>query len=255
MTHILNLLLLLPLFSSLILVSCKNHVADQKNASQINVSTIEDLLLFAYNSRNDPIFYDICDRLNDSIINGKLAWYQKRLEINEVTEKINWTFIREDFPIPSVNQRLLFEICIDGSDFILIKCGKASFNDLQALAEEYIFYPDSLEREIVLRRSEYTPLGERDVSRATAVISSDVIGKNGLSMEEWKLFFDCIHEMILLTEKKRNQLSWEEWNKDFESLSFEKQVGISTIIGSRVTLIFNFPCCLETTPYSPPLSK
>jgi hypothetical protein len=247
MAQILNMLLLFPLFSILLLIDCRNQVVDHKSTSQIHLSTIEDLLLFAYNSRNGSIFHDICIGLNDSIANGKLAWYQKKLEINEVTKEINWIFIREEYPIPSVHHRLLFEICIEGGDSISIKCDKTSINDLRILAEEFIFNPDSLEKKIVIRKSKFAHFGEIDVSRATAVLSADLTGKSGLSVEEWKMLFNCIHEMILLTEKKRNELSWEKWNQDYASLSFEKQVVLSTIVGSRVTLIFNSPCCQEIT--------
>jgi hypothetical protein len=230
------------------LISCNNRVNYIDQHVQLKSMSMEDLWLFAYNYRADSIFFYICDALNDSIINGEMAWYEKIIYIDEDNEEISWRFIKKEYPIPSVNKRLLFEICITGSESILINCDKASISEIRYLAEEFIFHPDSLDKQIILTKRSFDFFGELEVSRATAIVSANVVGKNGLSYEEWSTFFNCIDEIVKLSENLRDQISMEKWNKDFASLPFEKKVVVSLIVGSRVTLLLNAPCCSEVSP-------
>ena len=53
---------------------------------------------------------------------------------------------------------------------------------------------------------------------------------NGFSISDWRVFYNCLYDLIKLFEDERNKISLKIWDKDYDSLSFQEKEKIVTLL-------------------------
>ena len=69
-------------------------------------------------------------------------------------------------------------------------------------------------------------------------MSVDIKDNNGFSISDWRVFYNCLHELIKLFEDERNKISLKVWDKDYDSLSFQEKEKIIDLAGYRINIEF-----------------
>lgn len=217
---------------------CNCNEIKNNNEKIIKELTIPELIKTTYELRKDDIFLELCQLLNDSILANKYFWLQTITEINEEFKTIDWGFsVEQNYP-PSVSTRLLFDVCINNDNKILIQNKYVNINEIKALATEYIFNPDIIDKHITNVNVDVDFLGTMNISQVMAVLSINVKNKKGLSVEEWTLFFDCMYELMSVFEEKKNEIANNKWGNNFDLLNYEQKLAITKIVDFRLSLFF-----------------
>jgi hypothetical protein len=216
--------------------SCNN------NAKSINELTVSELVKTAYELRNDDIFPEICQLLNDSIVESKRFWLQSITVIHKETQMVDWMFLVEFGHLPEVSARLIFDVCINNENEILVMKEFANVNDIKKMANEYKFNPNSIDKLITNEMIYVDYFGETERSNVGFLLSTDVKSRNGLSVEEWTLFFQCMHEIVSVFEDKRNEIANNKWGKNFDLLDYNQKIAIFEMIGFHLSLFFDYNC-------------
>jgi hypothetical protein len=220
----------------------------QNNLYPISQNTIPELARKAYDSIEDKnTFFKLCQMLNDSISNRTGHFFRLRGSTLMITytdktiHEINWDFIEETDVIPHIHERLVFYVCIKDST-ILVQNKQAEIKELEEKVKKYFFEPDSLDRNIVLRKEYIDSIGVVEVPNALIFLSINAKG-NSVSLNEWLLFFKCLHELVDIFENERDRLSIELTGKKFQSLTFEQKELLANISGGYpFILIFDRIC-------------
>ena len=226
-----------------ILGSCSPKI--RENLDSIELNTIPELVLKAYNSIDSDTFFEICQLLNDSIANRTDYFHLEATDCiniyeDEITKnEISLCFMESNERLPNgIPNELLFYICIKDEKTIFIQHKQANISDLKEKAKKYIFEPDSLGKNIVLRKKHTDSFGEVEVSKVGVILSINA-QENRLSSNEWLLFFKSLRELINVFEDKRDSFSVKKTGKKFNSLTFEEKEAISDIVGYQITLFFD----------------
>lgn len=232
-------LLLISIVSLISLTSCNNKHIEEKPISEL---TISELVKVAYESRNDDVFPELCQLLNDSILESNHFWLQTITTINKETKTIDWMFLVELGHLPEISTRLIFDVCINNENKIFIMNELANINDINVMVNEYKFNPNSIDKHITNEIIYVDYFGEVERSNVGFLLSTDVKSKNGLSVEEWTLFFQCMNEIVSVFEDKKNELANNKWDKNFDLLDYNQQLAIIEIVGFYLSLFFDYSC-------------
>lgn len=226
------------------IISCLDENKQMDSKIETKVYKTTELFRIGYELRNcKSIFSHISQRLNDSIFKSpNLYWYQTIILLDEENEKVDWTLVNESYPLPSgVHDVLSFNICIKNEN-VFINHNKSSICQIKDQAEKYIYNTEFAHDKTTKIRKKIDFFGEVETSKINAVIRSNIEAKNELSNDEWKLFFDCFHELVQLIELKKNKISLDKWGIRYNDLSFEKQIAITKYVNFNITIIFNSDC-------------
>jgi hypothetical protein len=219
-----------------------------------NPVSFSELVRFAYFNRNEQVFPELCRLLNDSILSRKektLLWTTSK--IDTVSHCIFWKFIHADpklFKGLLISSRFLFMVCITDENDILIDDCKNDISTIKQQAIEYLFYPEEKFRHITIERHNIDLIGEIEVARTGVLLSRDA--RNGLAADEWKLFFDCLHELMLAFEEERNKKSVEIWGVEYHLLSCDKMEALTNVVDYNIIIDFFQTVVSYCNPPPPP---
>ena len=196
-------------------------------------------------------FTELCNQLNDTIVNSKIPFYLNMLtEINEIDKSVSWAFDKRKQEILQISDRLIFRVCIKDSGTLYVNHVECNLSEIKNMASQYIYYPNDIDKDIIQKKVEIEGFGAIDVSIAGVEICCDTQKNNGLSQNKWKLLFDCIHQIMLVIEEQRDKISIERFGQKYESLSFDKKVIFADIIGYPLRINF-FDECYDWRSYKP----
>lgn len=198
-----------------------------------------ELLKYSYESRNISNNSNTINILNDSIIqySNNCLKIQELTIINDSHQNIDWRFEKTEY-CPITSEALLFEVVINDSNGIIAEGNPATISDLKRLADGYIFSDSAINNAQTSMIIESKYFGKYKTSKIISQITIYVDKKNGLSSNTWKTLFKVLSELKTVTNKKKNELSIRKWGKNFNSLSFDKRIDVSQIIGSRISIVF-----------------
>lgn len=223
--------------------SCKS--VESKEKFDFTTKTLPELIRLGYDLRNNDTFPEICRLLNDSILEKKRSfgmlpctYIEQEVDKNNDTVIINmnWGFrIIDHLPLGGRDIMFLYVDIKNGN--ILVNKEYQTVNCLQSLAKDYIFNSDSMYWDYTKKRQNFDLLGDIEYSIVTAIISIDV-QSNGLSLQDWSLFFESMHQLSNVYENKQNELALQKWNQNFNTLPLEKKIAINEVIFHRIWLYF-----------------
>ncbi|MDR2916401.1 MAG: hypothetical protein LBV74_16500 [Tannerella sp.] len=152
------------------------------------------------------------------------------------TREIDWGFSLNDY-MPRYDGVEL-AVCIEGKEIYLNR-KLLHISELQKNVDRLLFHPDSSlwrfsNRE---RKIDFFGKAEYPIMPIAMFVSGE--GKQGLSVDEWKFFFDCMNEIMMACDNRMNEISLEKWDVDYESLSIEKKEAIWSVAGYNLNIFFN----------------
>lgn len=219
-------------------IGCWNNPANNKTSSNLSSKNLLELIRTGYNQVNDASFSKVCKLLNDSILEKSPFDIQVISEINLTNSTIDWGFWYMDLNRPSVRDRLFFYMDISKGENLSIQDKPAQISDIQDLARDYIFYPDSMVSYFTLTKRYFDSVGEIETSKVMALLRVNIAKGDGFSIDDWKYFFNILSELIKLCENERNKMSLELWMQEYSLLPFEKQKIVADIIGYHIMIMF-----------------
>lgn len=234
---------LLAILSLLVIcICCKQPVSKQ----QINLESqsLSELVTLGKNSVNSKIFPEICRLLNDSILAKQESFYMNTIFIHEIIDMdIKDTII--DFKlkfypmdkIPFTDVTTLY-IILD-NDSLFINNSSYKLKEIKPFVKDFIFNPSSSFGHYAIDRYYTRHWGEIEVSRVTATLVANIRKNNGLSIDEWRMYFNCLKELISVFEEKQNEIALTEWGLNFNSLSDEQKLDLQEIASYRIWLYFD----------------
>jgi hypothetical protein len=221
-------------------------------------TAFSELVQTAYFSRNDSvIFPKLCRLLNDSVLLRKeKIWLWTSSKIDTISNCIFWE-LKPVNPEPYLeiraSDRFSLQVCITTGNDILINGQKEDMSVIKQKAIKYIFYPDGENKHIIMENHDIDLIGKTDVSRVAVQIFRDVITVNGLNINEWKLFFDCMHELMLAFEDERNKKSVEIWGVEYHLLNCNKIEALTNVVDYNIIIdLFNTVWFSNCSPPPPP---
>lgn len=202
-----------------------------------NVSSSSELILLAYQLRKDSLFYKICNILNDSIRSEEnLFWFSSIIDINYEEKEVLFSFHKIGKLYPIIHVSNCMEVSIENDDTILVENNLGTIDDIKRIAKEYISNPNSncnyFKKEVI----DY--FGEVELPIIGTQLIFKVRNKKGLTINEWKIFFDCMHELLSVYEEKRNEISMNKWNIKYDSLDIEKKIAVTKRVNYILFLFF-----------------
>lgn len=183
---------------------------------------------------DNQLFADVCLFLNKTLTKRKdselrMAVAVSLLTRNGVISNIDWAVEYDDYIAP-ISARCEFVIDVSENSGIKIEGDTNSISNLQGLARDYIFYPDSISKRLAIRIENIEGIGEVETSNVVPTINLHLPKKENLSISDWKFFFDCLRELIELYDDERNKASLKLFDKDYLSLSIEEKAKMFEII-------------------------
>ena len=179
---------------------------------------LNDSLLLKKGSVKMAVFTNV--NLSDSTIGWCLLGYNDEAELLRETD------------------RYFFNIDLYEGGHIKVQNIPTQLYDIRGLAVDYIFYPDSASRKRIFTRRNINQGEELEVSGAGVYMRVDIKDNNGFSISDWRVFYNCLHELIKLFEDERNKISLKVWDKDYDSLSFQEKEKIIDLAGYRINIEF-----------------
>ncbi len=82
----------------------------------------------------------------------------------------------------------------------------------------------------------------------------DVIALNGLTVDDWKFFFDCMHELMLAFEFERAKRSLEIWGMEYDVLDCRQKEALINVVDYKVIIDF-FNTIFDNCNYNLPPPK
>ncbi len=222
----------------LLITCCTNK--HKENIERINnSSSIPELLEVAYELRNNnKLFYQVCDILNDSIINRNNSFFIRTIiDIDYENEKISWRFEDCENDIPHFTDNFSFEIYIKNIDSIFIKEKLSNVKNIQKVTKDFVSRPDSICK--CYKKVFIDFFGNVKLPKGGPLLSINVKNKEGLTKHEWKLFFECMFELISFYENKRNDITLQKWNVEYNSLNLDKKIAVLKMTNLVLFIKFN----------------
>jgi hypothetical protein len=219
-----------------------------------NPVSFSELVQFAYFNRNEQVFPELCRLLNDSILScKKKIWLWTTSRIDTVNHCLFWKFNQVDSkPYLGIRSRdrFYFRICITDENDIFINDCKNDISAIKQQAIEYLFYPEEEVKYLIIEKRNIDLIGEIEVASTVVELSRDV--RDGLTTDEWKLFFDCLHELVLAFEEERNKKSVEIWGVEYHLLSCDKMEALTNVIDYNIIIDFFQTMVSYCNPPPPP---
>jgi len=200
-----------------------------------------ELFYQAYYLRNDTCFPSICQQLNMIIVSSNEFYLNTFFDIytNGNIREIDWDFSFNNY-IPRYCG-LELSVCIEDEN-IYIDRKLSCISELRKSAYSFLFHPDSSLRYLSNKEREIDFFGKIEFPVIPVALIVNGKGKNGLSVKEWKFFFDCMSEIIMVYDKRMNEISLEKWNINYKSLPVEKKEAIWNIAGYNLNLLLDRDC-------------
>lgn len=179
---------------------------------------INDSLLLKKGGVKMAVFTNI--NLSDSTIDWCLSCYNDETELLRATD------------------RYFFNIDLYEGGHIKVQNTPTQLSDIRGLAVDYIFYPDSASRRRIFTRRNINQEEELEISGAGVYMKVHIEDNNGFSISDWRVFYNCLYDLIKLFEDERNKISLKIWDKDYDSLSFQEKEKIVDLAGYRINIEF-----------------
>ncbi|MDD2622827.1 MAG: hypothetical protein WC142_07315 [Bacteroidales bacterium] len=214
----------------------------QDNLCSMETNTLPELVLEAYNSIDKNTFFELCQRLNDSINRRTDYFYLYTATfINETTNEIGLGIVELDEQVPQTPIGLILHICIIDKNTILMENELIKIDDFNEKAKRFILEPDSSKKHNFLQKKQIESFGEIEVSKVGVNLSINAKGLT-LSPEEWTAFFNCLHDLVNIYENERNNIAIKKAGVNFNSLTFEQKKAFNSLMGYPIMLIFDRNC-------------
>jgi hypothetical protein len=208
----------------------KKKIADY---SKLNST---DLLMEAYkNKDNDTIFSKICILLDDSI--KKDDMFIIATFVNETDKTIGFSFVKNYETIPEINERLMFDIYIENGNNIYANNKKVELSEIGSLAYNYTFNPEPEFYRMLKKTIKSSDFGEVETFSGGINLVLNANNNKKISTKEWKLLFDCLHKMLNMFDRERNNFALSKLGKKYDDLSFEQKSSITNIIGYAIIIL------------------
>lgn len=200
------------------------------------------LIREGYDLVNDSsAFSNLCISLNDSLLlqsnSMKMAVFT---DINFLDSKINWCLwpYSDDYELLKISDRYFFNIDLYKGAHIKVQNAPVQLSNIRSLAIDYIFYPDSISRKRIFIKRNISCEEEIEISGVGAYMKVHIKDNNGFLVSDWRVFYNCLHELVKLFDEERNTIALKIWNKDYNSLSFEEKAKIVDLVGYRINIEF-----------------
>jgi hypothetical protein len=199
-----------------------------------------ELFYQAYYLRNDTCFPRICRQLNKIIVSHGEFYLNAFFDIytNGNIQEIDWNF-SFNYYTPRY-EGVELTVCIENEKMYLN--GKLShISELRKNADRFLFHSDSSLWHLS-KEGKIDFFGKAEFPMMPVALIVDGKRKRGLSVEEWRFFFDCMNEIIMACDNRMNEISLEMWDVDYESVSIEKKEAIWNIAGYNINLFLDRDC-------------
>lgn len=228
------------LLFSITTISCTNLKEEISPLS--NIESFGDLIHLGNEHIDDSLFSQICKALNDSLSKDSniiIIHGMSSIIISETDSVVGWCFdkLEGEVVMPDFDIFYCYMTLKENME-LSIKGIPRKLSDIQTLVTEYVFYPDTTYKDRIYRNKDIPEIGEIQLS--DVLLLADVyVTKDGLSINDWYFFFDCLNELIKTCENERNLISLKVWGKDYRSLSFDNKVTLTDVIGYPIIIRFN----------------
>lgn len=230
------IILVFPIISGIKLIGC------EKSRPFATSASLAELIRDGYDLVNDTsAFSNLCMLLNDSLLlqknSLKLAVFT---DVNWSDSTINWCLWGYDneYEVLKVSDRYFFNIELYQGGDVKAQGIPVSLSNIPSLVIDYIFYPDSISRKRIFTKRDINQKKGIEVSNAGVYMKVYIKENNGFSVSDWRVFYDCLGEIVRLFEDERNKISLKIWNKDYDSLSFQEKAEIIDLAGYRINIEF-----------------
>jgi len=226
-----------------ILILLLNNCIEKVNKKSTDIDNIPKMVMNAHKSSNETYFIEICNKLNDSImeINDLNYNLQVATHLNYVNENVSIALIelKEDlwYSLPDFERLTLFLDISNKSD-ILVNQKKIGISDLKGFLKKYLFELDSTYKKIAKMTYYSNMFGEIATYKSGVVLSNDARNRQ-LSITEWKVFFECLSIIVEVFDEQKNKLSLNKTGKQYNSLTFEQKIEFSKFSGYNIILNFD----------------
>lgn len=186
-------------------------------------------------------FSKLCTLLNDSLLlqekSLKMAVFT---DVNLQDSTINWCLLcyTNESELLKVSDRYFFNIDLYKGGHIKALNVPIQLSDIRSSAKDYIFYPDSINIKRIFTKRNINQKDEIDVSGAGVYMKVHIKDNNGFSVSDWRVFYNCLYELVNLFEDQRNEISLKIWNEDYDSLSFKEREDVVDLAGYRINIEF-----------------
>lgn len=208
---------------------------EKKNIVDYSKLNTTDLLMEAYKNRdNDTTFSKICMLLDDSI--KKYDVFIIATFVNETDKTIGFSFVKNYDPIPDINARLMFDIYIENENNIYANKKKIELSEIENLAYNYTFKPEPECYRMLKKTIKKSDFGEVETFKGGVNLVLNANNKK-ISTKEWKILFECLHKMLNIFDRERNNFALGKLGKRYDDLSFEQKNSITKIIGYAIIIL------------------
>lgn len=217
-------------------------VVDAKPQSIMTSTDLPELIRNGYDLVGDShAFSKLCTLLNDSLLlqknSLKMAVFTN---VNLLDSTINWCLLcyNDESELLRVSDRYFFNIDLYKGGHIKAQNVPIQLSDIRSSVIDYIFYPDSVNRKRIFTKRNINQKDEIEVSGAGVYMKVHIKDNNGFSVSDWRVFYNCLYELVKLFEDERNKISLRIWNKDYDSLSFQEKEDVIDFAGYRINIEF-----------------
>jgi len=226
-----SFLILITFFS----FNCSENENTQNIEKLVNTYPFSKLIELGYEYRNDTLFNEICNNLNDSIsLNNPFICMESAIGIDSDKEDVRYIFFSYDF-IPRIENRNFLIVSIKDENTILVNNEMNKISNIKKLTKNFISQPDSICN--CYETKDFVFFGKVEIPKRGIQLSINIKNKEGLTKKEWRLFFNTMHEIISVYEEKRNEISMSKWGVKYDSLDLDKKI-IVTEIANLIMFIF-----------------
>ncbi|MDL2247376.1 hypothetical protein LJC05_01415 [Bacteroides sp. OttesenSCG-928-J23] len=205
------------------------YFCSNSNNEDYNLS---ELLRKGYYSINNESFEEIALELNDSIMTMDFEEIFILPSIDEVDSIIDW------YPIVTreVIRGEMTWCCIEMHPNSVLKIeGKLSeLSEIKNIASCVFNFDNSPTWE---REEELAGIGKVKIPLKAAFLEVNM-SPNGFSVEDWKFFYKCLHELIIMCDARRNEMSLELLGKEYSSLLFEEKAMFISVFSYPIIINF-----------------
>lgn len=215
---------------TLTILSCSN----KKNDNAIGYRYLE-LFRYCYNVKNNDSFNDnIVRQLNKTFLNkNQPDWYQTTILVDEYNKTVDWSIVKEPYPLPEGSLLNLTISIYDGS--IYVDKNLIQVSDVRNIVKNHIHNSRIDKKHNVVKKTEY--FGDV-VFPKTSIVLKVNRNRSFISKNEWLLMFNCFDACIQLIDEKKNEISMNKWRTSYSCLPFSKQIAVAKLAHINVTIVF-----------------
>jgi hypothetical protein len=204
-------------------------------------SGVSRVFNLAYEHRNDSSFQKLCLELNDSILASDNDFMISSIIsgfYGSTFDTIDWVFQEDRISGACFGDHKMLNICLENEKSIYIHHKPGNVSMIKDTAIDYIYDPGNKYKFPEKKKKVVKYFGEVELPRVPIFFVTHLKKKKGLNVNEWKLFFACLHEIIELFHEKMNQLAMEKWNMSYNSLPAEKKSVLLQVASIGILIVF-----------------